>query len=362
MTLLYLLRQPCEAPLIGCTSRQNPKAPHIILALNPAIAHYGRRKDDKMAAQHFMADKSSPPSSDTPLFRFAPSPNGWLHLGHAFSALTAFERARAAHGRFILRMEDIDIGRTRPEYVDGIYQDLEWIGLSWEEPVRRQSECFPAYEEALQRLRQMDLLYPCFATRKEIIDTITQGGIPLDRWPRDPDGGLVYPGIYKGITEPERSSLMWEGRTFAWRLDMPKAKALAEEKNGGPISFQESGPQNLPTPNSSNHTTCPIAPERFGDVILARKDVPTSYHLAVTIDDADQGVTDVVRGQDLFAATDIHRLLQVLLDLPAPRYHHHRLIRDDTGRRLAKSARDQGIRELRQKGLSAADLRNMIGF
>lgn len=326
------------------------------------MAHYGGRKDDKMAAQHFMADKSPPLTSDTPLFRFAPSPNGWLHLGHAFSALTAFERARAAHGRFILRIEDIDIGRTRPEYVAAIYQDLEWIGLSWEEPVRCQSNCFPAYEEALQRLRAMDLLYPCFATRKEIIDTITQGGIPLDRWPRDPDGGLVYPGIYKDMTEPERSNLMWEGRTFAWRLNMPKAKALAEEKNGGPISFEESGPQNLPTPSSGNQTTCTITPERFGDVILARKDVPTSYHLAVAIDDADQGVTDIVRGQDLFAATDIHRLLQVLLDFPAPRYHHHRLIRDDTGRRLAKSARDQGIRELRQKGLSATDLRKRIGF
>lgn len=339
-----------------------PGARYIILALNREIAHYKQRTDDEMAAQHFMADKSPPLPSNTPLFRFAPSPNGWLHLGHAFSALTVFDRARAAQGRFILRIEDIDIGRTRAEYVEGIYQDLKWIGLSWENPVRRQSECFPAYEEALQCLRKMDLLYPCFATRKEIIDTITDGGIPLDRWPRDPDGGLVYPGIYKGISEPERSNLLWEGRSFAWRLDMSKAKALAEKINGGPISFQESGPQNLPTPTSRTHTICTITPERFGDVILARKDVPTSYHLAVTVDDADQGITDVVRGQDLFAATDIHRLLQVLLGFPAPRYHHHRLIRDDTGRRLAKSARDQGIREWRQKGLSPADIRKMIGL
>lgn len=309
-----------------------------------------------------MADKSSSLPSGRPLFRFAPSPNGWLHLGHAFSALTAFNRSRMAHGRFILRIEDIDTGRTRSEYIDGIYQDLAWLGLSWETPVRCQSQCFPAYEEALQTLRKLDLLYPCFATRKEIIDTITHGGIPLDRWPRDPDGGLIYPGIYKDMNEAERSNLLWEGRTFAWRLNMSKAKALAEKIKGGPISFQESGPQNLPTPASSDHTTCIIKPERFGDIILARKDVPTSYHIAVVVDDADQGVTDVVRGQDLFAATDIHRLLQVLLGLPAPRYHHHRLIRDDTGRRLAKSARDQGIRDLRQQGLSPNDIYKMIGL
>lgn len=308
-----------------------------------------------------MADNSSSPSG-RPLFRFAPSPNGWLHLGHAFSALTAFERSQEARGRFLLRIEDIDTGRTRSEYIDGIFQDLEWLGLSWKHPVRRQSECFPAYEAAIQRLRKMDVLYPCFATRKEIIDTITQGGIPLDRWPRDPDGGLLYPGIYKDITQAERSSLLWEGRTFAWRLNMLKAKALAEEINGGPISFEESGPENLPNGTDKGQVTCTIAPERFGDVILARKDVPTSYHIAVVIDDADQGITDVVRGQDLFPATDIHRLLQVLLGLPAPRYHHHRLIRDDTGRRLAKSARDQGIRELRQQGLSPNDIRKMIGL
>ncbi|MDF1685974.1 MAG: tRNA glutamyl-Q(34) synthetase GluQRS [Parvibaculaceae bacterium] len=312
-----------------------------------------------------MSDKSSllsAQSSTAPQFRFAPSPNGWLHLGHAFSALTIAARARAAQGRILLRIEDVDIGRTRPEYIEGIYQDLEWIGLNWEGPVRRQSTCFPSYEAALQQLRAMDLLYPCFATRKEIIDTITQGGVPLDRWPRDPDGGLIYPGIYKDITQAQRSNLLWEGRTFAWRLDMPKAKVVAEKINGGPIIFQESGPQNIGAQKTNDHITCPINPERFGDVILARKDVPTSYHIAVVVDDADQGVTDVVRGQDLFPATDIHRLLQVLLGLPAPRYHHHRLIRDETGRRLAKSARDQGIRELRQQGLSPDNIRDMIGL
>jgi glutamyl-Q tRNA(Asp) synthetase len=291
------------------------------------------------------------------VIRFAPSPNGWLHLGHAYSALFAFETAKRLGGRFLLRIEDIDIGRCRPEYEQGIYDDLAWLGIDWERPVRRQSEHFADYERALKRLRDMGLAYPCFATRKEITDAIEASGVGLARWPVDPDGAPLYPGLYKDIPRAELNRLMWEGRTYAWRLDMEKALARAEEMNGGPIAFDETGEG-----PRGEKGLLPIDPMRFGDVVIARKDVPTSYHLAVTVDDAIQQVTMVTRGQDLFPATYVHRVLQVLLGLPAPRYRHHALIRDESGRRLSKSAKDMGLRELRAQGFAPADIRHMIGL
>lgn len=289
--------------------------------------------------------------------RFAPSPNGWLHLGHAYSAIFSSDTARALGGRFLLRIEDIDIGRCRPEYEQVIYDDLAWLGLTWETPVRRQSEHFADYEAALTQLRNMGLVYPCFATRKEISDAIKASGIGPTRWPTDPDGALLYPGIYKDLPSDELNRLMWEGRTYAWRLDMAKALAVAETKMGGQITFLEEneGPHH-------EKGRLSIDPMLFGDVIIARKDVPTSYHLAVTIDDALQNVTVVTRGQDLFPATYIHRLLQVLLDLPEPRYRHHGLIRAKNGRRLSKSAKDMGLRELRDAGNTPADIRRLIGL
>ena len=291
------------------------------------------------------------------VLRFAPSPNGWLHLGHAYSALFAFELATRTGGRFLLRIEDIDVGRCRPEYEEAIYEDLAWLGLDWERPVRRQSEHFADYEAALKRLRDMGLVYPCFATRKEIADAIAATGIDPRNWPVDPDGAPLYPGIYKDLAPAEMNRLMWDGRSYAWRLDTEKALAKAEEIAGAPLTFLEDGEG----PNGETGT-CAVKPALFGDVLIARKDVPTSYHLAVTVDDAIQGVTLVTRGQDLFHATYIHRILQVLLALPEPRYRHHRLIRDDAGRRLSKSARDMGLRELRAAGKSPADIRRMVGF
>ena len=295
--------------------------------------------------------------SNPVITRFAPSPNGWLHLGHAFSAIFAAETAKSLGGKFLLRIEDIDLGRCRPEYLRGIYDDLAWLGLTWETPVRRQSEHFADYDAALKQLRDMGLCYPCFATRKEISDAIDASGVGHARWPLDPDGAPLYPGLYKDLAPAELNRLMWEGRSYAWRLDMEKALALAETKNSGPIHFREDGEG----PRGQKGELA-IQPMRFGDVILARKDVPTSYHLAVTLDDALQNVTVVTRGQDLFPATYIHRLLQVLLDLPEPAYRHHALIRDETGRRLSKTAKDQGLRELRLGGATPADIHRLIGL
>lgn len=293
----------------------------------------------------------------THIIRFAPSPNGYLHLGHAFSALFAYETARELGGRFLLRIEDIDVGRCRPEYEQAIYDDLAWLGLTWEQPVRRQSEHFEDYEHALKKLRGMDLVYPCFATRKEIADAIRDSGVGAKHWPRDPDGAPLYPGLYKGISEAERSRLMWDGRTFAWRLDMERARARAEEIAGGPVTFVEEGAG----PNGETGQQA-VKPEAFGDVVIARKDVPTSYHLSVVADDALQDITCVTRGQDLYPATYVHRILQVLLGLPEPRYRHHRLIRDEAGRRLAKAQKDLGLRELRAEGATPGDIRKLIGL
>lgn len=292
-----------------------------------------------------------------PVIRFAPSPNGYLHPGHAFSALFASETARMLGGRFLLRIEDIDTGRCRPDYERAAYEDLAWLGLDWEKPVRRQSEHFADYQAALKKLRDLGVVYPCFATRAEIAAAIANSGIGAKHWPSDPDGAPLYPGLYKNTPLREQNRLMWEGRSYAWRLDMEKARDLAEKIACGPISFIEEGEG--PDGKRGQLT---IRPELFGDVVIARKDVPTSYHLSVVVDDALQGVTHITRGQDLFPATYVHRLLQLLLGLPEPRYRHHRLVRDETGRRLSKSARDMSLRALREGGATPDSIRAMIGF
>jgi glutamyl-Q tRNA(Asp) synthetase len=272
-----------------------------------------------------------------PVFRFAPSPNGELHLGHALSALVGWERARACGGRFLLRIEDIDKGRSRSQFVAGILADLAWLGIAWEEPVIFQSHRLPAYRTAAVRLERMGLTYPCFATRAEI-DAAAAGGA------RDPDGAPLYPGLYKGREPSEVARRRAAGEPFALRIDMGAAVATAAVKlAGAPLCFTELAEEGTPQ-------------------TIVRKDTPASYHLAVVVDDAWQGVTHVTRGRDLFPATDLHRLLQVLLDLPAPVYHHHRLITDDAGRKLAKSAHDTSLRSLRESGHRPADIRRLVGL
>lgn len=284
-----------------------------------------------------------------PVFRFAPSPNGFLHLGHALSALLNFDMARAAGGRFLLRIEDIDATRCRPEYESAIYEDLAWLGLDWEKPVRRQSEHFDAYHAALDRLNDMGLLYPSFESRGEIARMVAALG---DRPARDPDGAPLYPGHALSLSAEERSRRVAAGDPYALRLDMTAASGKA-----GPLSWQETGA------GPAGETGVVMAqPKAWGDVVLGRKDVPTSYHLAVVIDDALQGISHVVRGQDLFWATSVHRLLQHLLGLPVPAYHHHRLHLDADGRKLSKSTRATALRELRAQGVKPAEIRRMVGL
>jgi glutamyl-Q tRNA(Asp) synthetase len=288
----------------------------------------------------------------TPVFRFAPSPNGYLHLGHALSATLNFDMARQSGGRFLLRIEDIDETRCRPEYEAAIYEDLGWLGLAWEEPVRRQSAHFDAYRAALARLETTGLVYASFESRAEIARLVAERE-RAGPWRRDPDGAPLYPGNAAMLPPAERARRRGDGEPFALRLDMAAALAHA----GVPLTWQESGV------GPAGETGAIAAdPAAWGDVILARKDVPTSYHLAVVVDDALQGITHVVRGQDLFHATGLHRLLQHLLGLPPPAYHHHRLVLDADGRKLAKSTRSTGLRELRAAGATPADVRRMIGL
>ncbi|WP_400768690.1 tRNA glutamyl-Q(34) synthetase GluQRS [Methylosinus sporium] len=261
------------------------------------------------------------------VFRFAPSPNGYLHLGHAYSALLGFDLARREGGRFLLRIEDIDQGRARPEFEAAIYEDLAWLGLVWEEPVRRQSEHLDDYAAALAKLDALGLLYPCVCSRADIAGA-SRG--------RDLDGAPLYPGTCRGKTLARAGANL--------RLDMAKAAALV----GGEVSWREHGKEIV------------AALQEWGDVVLARKDIGTSYHIAVAVDDALQGVTDVVRGRDLYEATRIHRLLQELLGLPAPAYRHHALVLDEDGRKLAKSRLSKPLRDLRAEGAAAADVRAML--
>jgi glutamyl-Q tRNA(Asp) synthetase len=286
-----------------------------------------------------------------PVFRFAPSPNGHLHLGHALSALLNFDMARAAGGRLLLRMEDIDATRCRPEFEAAIYQDLEWLGISWQRPARRQSEHFADYRSALQTLADRHLTFPSFESRAEIARMVADRDV-RERWPRDPDGVPLYPGAARQMPEAERRSRLDRGEPYAIRLDMARAIEWT-----GPLHWRETGLG--PAGETGEIAADPAA---WGDVIVGRKEVPTSYHLAVTVDDALQGVTHVVRGQDLFWSTGVHRLLQALLDLPAPVYHHHRLILDADGRKLAKSTQATGLRELRAAGATPADIRRLVGL
>lgn len=280
--------------------------------------------------------------------RFAPSPTGPLHLGHAFAALFAERAARETGGRFLLRIEDIDAARSRGEFEVAIEADLAWLGLAWERPVRRQSEHFGDYVAALERLRAQDLLYPCFCTRKEIAAEIGASATA----PQGPDGSL-YPGTCRERSAAERAVRIASGEQHAWRLDV--ARAL--KAGGGTITFDETGLG----PNGESGTI-EARPEIFGDAVLARKEAPASYHLSVVVDDALQGITLVTRGNDLFAATHLHCLLQALLVLPVPRYRHHRLIADPSGKRLAKRDAAASLSTLRDSGWSAKRVRTELGF
>jgi glutamyl-Q tRNA(Asp) synthetase len=285
------------------------------------------------------------------VFRFAPSPNGFLHLGHALSALINFDRARALGGRFLLRIEDIDATRCRDEFEQAIFEDLFWLGITWEQPVRRQSEHFDDYRGALGALEAQGLIYETFESRAEIARLVAARERHA-RWPRDPDGAPLYPGSAAAMAAAERRRRRDAGDPYALRLDMPAAIARA-----GRLFWDETGAG--PDGDTGRAVAEPAA---WGDVVLARKETPTSYHLSVVVDDARQGVTDVVRGLDLFWSTSVHRLLQVLLGLPAPRYHHHRLMRDADGQKLAKSTRSTSLRSLREAGATPADIRRMAGL
>jgi glutamyl-Q tRNA(Asp) synthetase len=275
--------------------------------------------------------------------RFAPSPTGYLHLGHAFSALTALEAARG--GRFLLRIEDLDLARNREEFVTGIFDDLHWLGLHWEQPVLRQSTRFAAYGAALDRLRELDLLYPCFCTRADIAAEIARAS----EAPHGPDGAL-YPGTCRELGEARRETLMNAATPYALRLDSRKAAALMPQ-----LTFIESA---LETNKPDNQIV--VDPLLFGDAVLARKDVPASYHLAVVVDDAEQGVTLVTRGRDLLPAAHIQRVLQELLGLPAPLYAHHRLMLDESGKKLSKRDGATSLCTLREQGITADAVRARI--
>lgn len=297
-----------------------------------------------------MAKSSS--DSGPPVLRFAPSPNGRLHLGHALSALTNERIARELGGRLLLRIEDIDRTRCKPDFEQGIRDDLVWLGLRFEPQVRRQSEHFDDYAAALRSLQARGLVYPCFCSRGQVKATVAvrqaKTGQP---WPLDPDGAPLYPGTCRGLGEAAARERVASGASYALRLDMARACALAGENLGYGV-FDEAGPDHW----------IAVRPERWGDVVLARKEVPASYHLSVVVDDALQGVTHVVRGRDLEAATDIHVVLQRLLGLRTPSYHFHPLLLDADGQKLAKSRFSESLADLRARGVTAGEIRAWLGF
>ena len=286
-----------------------------------------------------------------PVFRFAPSPNGHLHLGHAYSALLNFDLACRTGGRFLLRIEDIDATRCKPEFETAIYEDLDWLGIGWEQPVRRQSEHLSEYRDAVDKLIAQGLVYPSFESRAEIarLVALQEAKAP---WPRDPDGAPLYPGTAKSLPADERARWLESGVPYALRLDMAAASERA-----GDLGWIERGAG----PDGETGTVA-ARPQAWGDVILARRETPTSYHLSVVVDDALQGVTEAVRGQDLFWSTSVHRLLQQLLGLPPSAYRHHRLVLDDEGRKLSKSTLATGLRELRAAGAAPTDIRRLVGL
>ncbi len=273
--------------------------------------------------------------------RFAPSPTGHLHLGHAFAALTA----AAAGERFLLRIEDIDATRCRPGYEAAIFEDLAWLGLAWEEPVLRQCERMPAYAATLSALKARGLVYPCFCTRQEIADEIARAV----EAPHGPDGPL-YPGTCRRLDAAEASDRMAAGASFALRLD--SARAAAEV---GPLCFEERGHG-----PDGEHGTIAVNPKAFGDIVLARKDTPSAYHLAVVVDDALPGVGLVTRGNEVFGAAHIQRVLQALLGLPEPAYAHHRLILDENGKKFSKRDQAVTLRALRQCGVTPDEIRRRL--
>lgn len=284
-----------------------------------------------------------------PVLRFAPSPNGPLHLGHALSALTGFETAKRLGGRFLLRIEDIDVTRSRADFIKGIYADLVWLGITFEQPVLIQSEHFTDYLAATERLIGDGLLYRCFATRSDI-------ATKADPAKTDPDGVPLYPGIWRHKVGSELQSRIASGETPSLRLDMVKALNVTGKRLGGaPLTFKELA-------DDGTTRTISADPARWGDATIVRKDVPASYHLAVVVDDARQGVTHITRGQDLYAATDIQRLLQVLLGFPEPIYAHHRLIAGPNGHKLSKSLGARSLKSLRDGGVTPADIRRLVGM
>lgn len=305
---------------------------------------------------------STDPEARQPVFRFAPSPNGFLHLGHGLSAVIGYRMAAAFGGRFLLRIEDIDTGRCREEFIAAIFEDLAWLGLDWEAPVRRQSEHFADYAQALSRLEAMGLVYPCFASRSEIAEAAARvDGVC------DPEGAPLYPGIWRGADAGLVAEKLAAGEPHALRLDMAAAISRAAAMlQKGPLTFRE-----LEAPREgwqagngrlAGGRIVAARPERWGDLVVKRKDTPTSYNLSVVVDDAIQGVTHVCRGGDLFAATDVQRLLHVLLGLPEPVYHHHHLLLDRRGRKLSKSEASTSLRSLRAAGWTAGDVIARVGL
>lgn len=287
-------------------------------------------------------------SDGPPVFRFAPSPNGPLHRGHALSALLNAELATRHHGRFLLRIEDIDAERSRPEHIAGIDEALGWLGLAWEQPVRRQSQHFEDYARALEALKAKGVLYPCFCTRGMIAADYAAAEARGETVGRDPDDAPLYAGQCRGLSDAEVEKRLAQGDVPQWRLDTTKALALT-----GALQWRWFNPT---TGEIGVHAADPL---RWGDPVIARKRMPTSYHLSVVVDDALQGVTHVVRGTDLEASTDIHVLLQALLGLPQPLYWHHPLILDDDGKKLAKSKGAASLLAARDAGLDAQTLRDV---
>lgn len=282
--------------------------------------------------------------AENPVFRFAPGPNGLLHLGHAYSALFTAHWAAQMGGQFLLRIEDVDVERCKPEFTKAIFEDLLWLGLHWPEPVMRQSDRFEIYAEAAATLNRFGLLYPCFCSRAEI-KLLANGKT-------DPDGAPVYPGTCRHLSRAEVARRLAAGEPANWRLKMDEVLAKT-----GPLTFTTAGPTPADRPQIAY-----ARPERWGDVVIQRKHTPTSYHLSVVIDDDAQAVTHVTRGRDMEASTDIHVLLQFVLGLASPIYTFHKLIFDDTGQKLAKSIQSQSLRSLREAGRTPEDIRHQLGF
>lgn len=288
-----------------------------------------------------------------PIFRFAPSPNGELHLGHAYSALLNFDLAKELDGRLLLRIEDIDQTRCSALLEEQMLEDLHWLGIEWEGEPRRQSEHFDDYHNALNKLKARGLIYPAFLSRGARNRYIAENTGPDKNWPRDPDGAFHYPDIDLNLSKDERLKRIDDGEPYAWRLDMNAALNEVDAT----LDYEETG---LGPEGEMGRVISD--PSSWGDVVLGRKETPTSYHLSVVVDDALQNITHVVRGQDLFYATSVHRLLQKLLGIAAPIYHHHALILAEDGRKLSKSADDTSLRALRLQGCTPHDVRQRVGL